>query len=107
MAKSYVGLNERRLNGERRQGVTPMCEVPCKPVGEVIEILRVAVQKKVSLIIFMWVIGGIIFLSGALLNTKMETIGVQIKSIEKSVGLINEEVSRFNYRLSRRGRAMK
>ena len=57
------------------------CEVPCKPVGDAIEVIRKLVGEKVSFKILICVIAGIMAISGVLLNAKMETIGTQIKAM--------------------------
>ncbi len=79
-----------------------ICEVPCKPVGDAIEIVRKLVGEKVSFKILVYVIAGIMAISAVLLNAKMETIGVQIEAIQTSMERIAKEVRSFNYRITRR-----
>ena len=59
------------------------CITPCGPVNN-------ALNKKASLQLVLWLIVGIVTLSGVFLNAKMEAVKIQISYIEKSIQDIKE-----------------
>ena len=78
------------------------CEVPCRTVKDELRIITDSIKDKVSLKVFMWVVAGIVMLSGVLLNAKMETINVKMQTIQESIHDIKGQIIKMNGHTARR-----